>query len=127
MKKWSQPIGRWPVRPVRLRPELVRKFTMGLVVRQGCPAGQERYLFRGPVAPPCRAPAIRLAALPGEFAALGFPLVGLDPDGHVDKVRGFPPGRAGAFEPIAQSAGSVSVSVKSPSGALPFPLERNPS
>jgi hypothetical protein len=35
MKKWSQPIGRWPVRPVRLRPEMLRKFTMGLVVRQG--------------------------------------------------------------------------------------------
>jgi hypothetical protein len=35
---------------------------------------------------------------PGEVAALGFPLVGLDPDRHVDKVRAFPPGRADAFD-----------------------------
>jgi hypothetical protein len=36
MKKWSQPIEGWPVRPVRLRLEMLRKFTMGLFVRQGC-------------------------------------------------------------------------------------------
>jgi len=34
----------------------------------------------------------------GEVAALGFPFIGLNPDGRVDQVRAFPPGRTDAVD-----------------------------
>jgi hypothetical protein len=72
MKKWSQPIEGWPVRPVRLHPEMLRKFTMGLVVRQGCMGGhrplrQAAWPGTYDVQPPLAMPVARSACWRGGY------------------------------------------------------------
>ena len=61
-------------------------------------AGQERYLFSHPVVHVLHGRRPAWLPYPDEVAALGFPLVCLDPDGCVGKVRAFPASRADALD-----------------------------
>ena len=67
-------------------------------------AGQERYLFRHPVTRVSHGRRPARLPHPGEVAVLGFPLVGLDPDGRVSKVRASPASRADALDDQQRAA-----------------------
>jgi hypothetical protein len=77
-------------------------------------AGHERHLLGHPVAVVPRGQ--RPAWLPhaGQAAALGFPLVGLDPDRCVDKAGGFAAGRPDALD---DEQGAASWDLDRPPGA----------
>ena len=70
----------------------------------GALAGLEGHLLGHPVAVVLLSGHAVDLPDPGEVAALGFPFVGLDPDGYVDQVRALPAGGADALDDQQRAA-----------------------